>query len=88
MYELFSDSDKIYRIPGTNTEIIATSYELNLENGLAKSGMSFYLNNFKYQSLHISEAIAPGKNGRNISNERPKFEDILNLVRYSENKTA
>lgn len=88
MYELFSDSDKIYKIPGTNTEIIATSYELDLEHGLAKSGMLFYLNNFKYQSLHISEAIAPGKNGRNISNERPKFEDILNLIKHSKNKTA
>jgi hypothetical protein len=25
MYELFSDSDEVYRIPGTNVEIIATS---------------------------------------------------------------
>ena len=39
MYELFSDSDEVYRVPRTNTEIIATSYTLNSEYGLAKSGV-------------------------------------------------
>jgi hypothetical protein len=39
MYELFSDSDEVYRVPRTNTEIIATSYALNSEYGLAKSGI-------------------------------------------------
>ena len=88
MYELFSDSDEVYRVPRTNTEIIATSYALNSEYGLAKSGVQFYLNNFKYQSIHISEAIAAGKSGQYVNNERPRFEDILTLIANSKNKTA
>lgn len=87
MYQLYSMDDSVYRIPGTNTEIILTSSDINAKNKL-KSGLTFYLNNFKYQSIHISEAIAPGTRGELNVNQRPLFDDILNIISKSKNKAA
>ena len=87
MYQLYNLNDSVYRIPGTNTEIILTSSDISSDMKL-KSGLTFYLNNFKYQSIHISEAIAPGSRGELNTNQRPLFDDILNVISKSKNKTA
>ena len=91
MYQLYSESDEVYRIPGTDTEIILTSSvvkEGKDKKQYLESGLTFYLNNFKYQSLHVSEAIADGKRGLKHPNARPQFNDILLSVSKSKNKTA
>ena len=84
MYQLFKDTDEIYRIPGTNTEIIVTSQKFTEDT--RESGFTFYLNNFKYHSLHISEAIAAGTN-TDYAN-RPQFDDILEDIKESKNRSA
>lgn len=88
MYQLFDDSDEVYRVPGTDVEIIATSpKKVKIkEHDVLKSGITFYLDNFKYQSLHISEAIVAGS--RQNSKQRPQFEDMLKTISYSHNKCA
>ena len=51
MYQLYSESDEVYRIPGTDTEIILTSSvvkEGKDKKQYLESGLTFYLNNFKY----------------------------------------
>lgn len=90
MYQLFHESDEVYRIPGTDVEIILTSTK-KVSNGdktYPQSGITFYLNTFKYQSIHISEAIADGKNEKALGNERPRFEDMLYRIEKSSNKHA
>ena len=89
MYQLFSSNDEVYRIPGTDTEIIVTeTVHQQSEDGntTTNSGLTFYLNQFKYNSLHISEAIAAGE--RTSLSERPMFDDMLNLIKTSTNTCA
>ena len=89
LYQLFSDKDEVYRIPGTDVEIILTSSkQIKNENEefINISGINFYLDHFKYQSLHISEAIVAGK--RDKITERPKFDDIFKMIQNSNNKCA
>lgn len=91
MYQLFSEHDKVYRVPGTDTEIILTSTQkVKDDDGKEyhKSGITHYLDTFKYQSIHISDAIADGSNEKPLSNDRPKFEDILYRISKSSNKNA
>lgn len=93
MYQLFNDSDEVYRIPGTDIEIIATSnkIEVNKEDENDKtlqSGITFYLNNFKYQSLHISEALAAGKTNLLEPSQRPMFDNIMEMIADSKNRCA
>lgn len=91
MYQLFSDQDKVYRVPGTDVEIILTSTQ-KLKNAEGKpyhkSGITHYLDIFKYQSIHISDAIADGHNEKPLSNDRPRFEDMLYRISKSENRYA
>jgi hypothetical protein len=54
----------VYKVPNANVEIIATSRKegINKQNKpIVKSGIVFYLNSFKYQAIHISDAVAAGK---------------------------
>ena len=91
MYQLFSDTDEVYRINGTNTEIILTSSivgQNKKEQRIVNSGLTFYLNNFKYQSLHISEAIAAGERDQFDLHLRPQFNNILDAINHSSNKSA
>lgn len=93
MYQLFNDTDEVYRVPGTDVEIIATSnkIEVNKENEDDKtlqSGITFYLNNFKYQSIHISEALAAGKTDLFEPAQRPMFDNIMEMIADSKNKCA
>lgn len=93
MYQLFNDTDEVYRVPGTDIEIIATSnkIEVNKENEDDKtlqSGITFYLNNFKYQSIHISEALAAGKTDLFEPAQRPMFDNIMEMIADSKNKCA
>ena len=85
MYEMFSQDDEVYRIPGTDVEIIVTSNKVQNDND-TKSGITFYLNNFKYNSIHISDAIAAGQ--RTTISSRPMFDDLMQMVENSTNKTA
>lgn len=91
MYQLFSDSDEVYRITGTNTEIILTSSMIGKnkkEERIVNSGLTFYLNNFKYQSLHISEAIAAGERDQFDLHLRPQFNNLLEIIDRSTNRSA
>lgn len=85
LYQMFDASDEVYRIKGTDIEIIVTSSK-KLKGNTTQSGITFYLDSFKYQSIHISEAIAAGI--RNDITERPKFDDMLNMIAASNNSTA
>ena len=90
MYQLFHESDEVYRIPGTDVEIILTSTKkvTHKDKSFAKSGITFYLDTFKYQSIHISDAIADGGNENHLGNDRPKFENMLFRIEASTNKHA
>ena len=91
MYQLFDENDEVYRIPETGVEIILTSTnKVTDSEGISsiESGISHYLDIFKYQSLHISSAVAAGKNLQLSKNNRPKFENLLEIIQKSENKCA
>ena len=91
MYRLHSEHDEVYRLPGTECEVILTSGTNIKQDGSelsVDSGITFYLNNFKYQAVHISDAIAAGKNTSISSNNRPLFDDVLDMIERSENPNA
>ena len=91
MYRLHSANDEVYRLPGTDCEVILTSGTSIKQNGSdlsVDSGVTFYLDNFKYQAVHISDAIAAGKNNSINSNSRPLFDDVLDMIERSENPNA
>lgn len=91
MYRLHSEHDEVYRLPGTECEVILTSGTNIKQDGSelsVDSGITFYLDNFKYQAVHISDAIAAGKNTSISSNNRPLFDDILDMIERSENPNA
>lgn len=91
MYRLHSENDEVYRLPGTECEVILTSGTTIKQDGSdlsVDSGITFYLDNFKYQAVHISDAIAAGKNASISSNNRPLFDDVLNMIERSENPNA
>lgn len=90
LYQLFSSDDEVYKTRN-GVEIILTSTNITKlpeGNHKVKSGITFYLNNFKYQSLHISETITAGRRGLNYPNLRPQIEDMLELIRDSKNNCA
>ena len=89
MYQLFNDKDEVYRISGTNVEIIVTHpkvYKQQRSKAKTESGLKFYLDHFKYQSLHISEAVEPGQ--RDKDTKKLQFDDIFNIIQNSNNKCA
>lgn len=91
MYQLFDNSDEVYRVVGTDIEIILTSDQIGKnkkDKKIINSGLTFYLNNFKYQSLHISEAIAAGTRNKFDLHLRPQITNILDAISYSSNKNA
>jgi hypothetical protein len=91
MYQLFDDSDEVYKVTGTNIEIILTSSQKSKnrkDEDVVKSGITFYANNFKYQSIHISEAIAAGERDMFDFNSRPQFDNILQMLSKSKNSSA
>lgn len=91
MYRLHSEHDEVYRLPGTECEVILTSGTNIKQDGSelsVDSGITFYLDNFKYQAVHISDAIAAGKNTSISSNNRPLFDDVLDMIERSENPNA
>ena len=95
MYQLFSDSDEVYRVPGTDIEIIATSNKIEVEQEVGQeekrtfdAGITFYLNNFKYQSIHISDAVAAGKEDMFSPRTRPLFDNFMEMIAASKNKCA
>ena len=91
MYRLHSPNDEVYKLPGTDCEVILTSGTVvnqNADKLSIDSGVTFYLDNLKYQSLHISEAIAAGNLSSMHSNTRPTFDDVLDMIERSKNTSA
>ena len=91
LYALFSSDDKVYKVPNSNVEIIATSRKEGVNkknNPVVKSGIVFYLNSFKYQAIHISDAIAAGKIEDLATRQNLKFDNILDLIALSKNRCA
>lgn len=90
LYQLFSENDEVYKTRN-GVEIILTSTNITKlpeGNHKVKSGITAYLNNFKYQSIHISEAITSGRRGLNYPSLRPQIEDMLELIQNSKNNCA
>jgi hypothetical protein len=75
MYILSSNEDEVYRIPGTNIEILAYKIQQSTNDNKSNNPLIFYLNNFKYNSIHISDAI-------------DNINSYLDIVNKSKNKTA
>lgn len=67
IHELYDNSDKVYRIKGTDIEIITTNSD---------EGIEFYLNSFRYESLHIG------------TNDQTRFDRMFDLISNSKNTTA